>query len=799
MKPVYIASLFFQGLMALPLMKKPSMNTQLSNMKTFFSFGDSYTTQYLNLDTLTYPDPNELSSTNGKNWVHYFTSNNKLVNWDIAYNSAPIENSLVKQDPKVTDLNKQITELFPRYFLNNNKTWASNETLYGIWVGINDIGLLATRNDTANMNQLMAKYKDLINELYKKEARHFVLINVPPIEKSPKWSKEAPTQIKNLVTEFNEGLKALVGCLKLLEGYKSVTLIDSYSILNDVINHPSNYGIKDVENTCPDWKNPEKYNCHPINEYFWLNNLHLTSRVHEILADKITEQFLLYFTFQFFLFYTLVNGDLFFGFNTKLPSLDDDEAFRLSQKERAAREDANVYDFSTLRDELGCDDDYDDNLGDQLVEQGDDFNDETFGDDNIGQDFDFATNTLKFTENLPEEERMLHHRNKPHEAQATQQNDGLSWNNSNNNNNNMDENHVDHRLAPRPIHGDSSPSVSAAGIWGSFGNNESFAGMNHGNVSPFARHQQLGYGSPLPNMSPSNSMGVLPPQQQQRARQHLSLEEIEAELHRAKYRQAYGDDINNRKKMLSLAEVEAAMLQQGNNNNGNMGGMSGRDAALFHQLQQQQHQHQQQLLQQQQQQLLQLRQQQQQQDPNLPFNNFAQPDASHLLAMRQQQELMEQMSIERELKRREDMRKSQYDGLMTQHDKDFVQRIQLTQLASGDPYADDFYYQVYSSLRMRAAGMNNSNNNNANNKPSSNGSRNGRGRREDNMMQRMQMQIQRIVNDAKRRPKQTQVTLEGALGKITTLSTRNPRQTLQVSEKKPTSQEGDPTSPKLTD
>lgn len=89
---------------------------------------------------------------------------------------------------------------------------------------------------------------------------------------------------------------------------------------------------------------------------------------------------------------------------------------------------------------------------------------------------------------------------------------------------------------------------------------------------------------------------------------------------------------------------------------------------------------------------------------------------------------------------------------MTQHDKDFIQRIQLTQLASGDPYADDFYFQVYSSLRMRAAGINN---NNAN-KPASNGARNGRGRREDNMMQRMQMQIQRIVNDAKRRPKQTQ-------------------------------------------
>jgi DNA topoisomerase 2-associated protein PAT1 len=89
---------------------------------------------------------------------------------------------------------------------------------------------------------------------------------------------------------------------------------------------------------------------------------------------------------------------------------------------------------------------------------------------------------------------------------------------------------------------------------------------------------------------------------------------------------------------------------------------------------------------------------------------------------------------------------------MTQHDKDLVQRIQLTQLASGDPYADDFYYQVYSSLRMRGAV--------GGNKPTAsitNESRGGRsGRREDSMVQRMQQQVQRIVNDAKRRPKQTQ-------------------------------------------
>lgn len=75
---------------------------------------------------------------------------------------------------------------------------------------------------------------------------------------------------------------------------------------------------------------------------------------------------------------------LFMGsFNTSLP--DDEALHRLSQKERAAREDADVYDFQSLRDELGGEDEINDGLGDQLEEVGDDLNDETFGADDIGK------------------------------------------------------------------------------------------------------------------------------------------------------------------------------------------------------------------------------------------------------------------------------------------------------------------------------------------------------------------------------------------------------------------------------
>ena len=50
---------------------------------------------------------------------------------------------------------------------------------------------------------------------------------------------------------------------------------------------------------------------------------------------------------------------------------------------------------------------------------------------------------------------------------------------------------------------------------------------------------------------------------------------------------------------------------------------------------------------------------------------------------------------------------SKYNNLMGSSDKDFITRIQLSQLATADPYSSDFYAQVHSALmksRMAAAG-----------------------------------------------------------------------------------------------
>ncbi|RYP55581.1 hypothetical protein DL771_012335 [Monosporascus sp. 5C6A] len=138
---------------------------------------------------------------------------------------------------------------------------------------------------------------------------------------------------------------------------------------------------------------------------------------------------------------------------------------------------------------------------------------------------------------------------------------------------------------------------------------------------------------------------------------------------------------------------------------------------------------------------------------------------------------------------------SKDNGLMTPQDKSFITRIQLQQLvaAIGDPnehdtdaaLAEDFYYQVLSSLRaQQRPHPNQPLNNFAQTYLFQTGSRHAgmrrHGRGPENHMQRMEQQVQRAVEAAKNKPKNKQLVIEGSLGKISFSNTKTPKPLLNI-------------------
>jgi DNA topoisomerase 2-associated protein PAT1 len=98
---------------------------------------------------------------------------------------------------------------------------------------------------------------------------------------------------------------------------------------------------------------------------------------------------------------------------------------------------------------------------------------------------------------------------------------------------------------------------------------------------------------------------------------------------------------------------------------------------------------------------------------------------------------------------------------MTQSDKDFITRIQVSQLVTQDPYAEDFYAQVFGAIHRSRMGQM-ENDPTVVNFGSSGGvsvglppGHRGAGRRE-NALNRMQNQVERIVRNSKNREESSQ-------------------------------------------
>lgn len=66
--------------------------------------------------------------------------------------------------------------------------WTGGDSVFALWIGINDVGNSYYHGPgvTDGLNaQIMAVYRAALDTLYAAGARHFVLLNVPPVDRSP--------------------------------------------------------------------------------------------------------------------------------------------------------------------------------------------------------------------------------------------------------------------------------------------------------------------------------------------------------------------------------------------------------------------------------------------------------------------------------------------------------------------------------------------------------------------------------------------------------------------------------------
>ncbi|BEJ11320.1 hypothetical protein CspHIS471_0107420 [Cutaneotrichosporon sp. HIS471] len=114
---------------------------------------------------------------------------------------------------------------------------------------------------------------------------------------------------------------------------------------------------------------------------------------------------------------------------------------------------------------------------------------------------------------------------------------------------------------------------------------------------------------------------------------------------------------------------------------------------------------------------------------------------------------------------------SRFNNLMGNSDKDFITRIQLSQLASSDPYTSDFYAQVFSALKRQQAPDGAKGPNIVQAAPGMGfgvgGPANRFGKMGNASMQRLATQVRKLVaSSSKRQANMSNDALQGALGRV---------------------------------
>jgi phospholipase/lecithinase/hemolysin len=170
-----------------------------------------------------------------------------LLTYDLASGGATIDSALVAPYlPTVSSVAEQIeNEWLPTYAAQSpDVIWSSDDTLFAIFDGINDVGNSWWENTTAVNAAIYSVYARLVDELYSAGARNFVFLNVPPIDRSPlalaNSALDQSTQYVD-IKAWNEALISMAQSLKAAKPDVNVFTIDTNKYFTEVLNSPSSF------------------------------------------------------------------------------------------------------------------------------------------------------------------------------------------------------------------------------------------------------------------------------------------------------------------------------------------------------------------------------------------------------------------------------------------------------------------------------------------------------------------------------------------------------------------------------
>ncbi|EIN03914.1 hypothetical protein PUNSTDRAFT_109062 [Punctularia strigosozonata HHB-11173 SS5] len=213
-----------------------------------------------------------LSSKPWKTWVDYIPRQRDL-------SGMSIHNFAVPGATAEDDLAEQLAHFFARFpkkqLPASQPVLDPSQTLYVLFLGVNDCG----RTEEDELEAIIEGIFDAVHDLYVKAgARNFLFVDVPPKDRSPA-AVDFVHEIRARIETWNGTLRTLASDFAQEASQASVFVFSSHVVVGDILDNHENYGFTD-DDIAEEGGN------------FWLDDLHITGDVHEVLAERLIKALL---------------------------------------------------------------------------------------------------------------------------------------------------------------------------------------------------------------------------------------------------------------------------------------------------------------------------------------------------------------------------------------------------------------------------------------------------------------------------------------------------------------------------
>ncbi|XP_058743778.1 GDSL esterase/lipase 5-like [Vicia villosa] len=221
---------------------------------------------------------------------------------------------LIPLKTQARNFKKVATRLRHKLGTYDSKTLLSNG-VYMFSIGSNDyLSPFLTNSDVLKyhshseyVGMVVGNFTSTIKEIYKRGARKFAILNLPPLGCLPiariiqsKGTNSCLEELSSLASIHNQAIYAILLKLEMrLKGFK-FSLYDLNFDVTQMINHPLKYALKEGKSTCCGsgqfrgkyscgGKRGEKHFelCEKPNEYLFWDSFHLTENAYRQLAARM--------------------------------------------------------------------------------------------------------------------------------------------------------------------------------------------------------------------------------------------------------------------------------------------------------------------------------------------------------------------------------------------------------------------------------------------------------------------------------------------------------------------------------